>query len=394
MTRSPIYMDCHATTPVDPRVVEAMLPCFGTRFGNPGSPHAFGREAKQAVDDAREKIAAAIGARAREIVFTSGATESNNLALRGAAERYRSRGERIVSVATEHPSVLEPLERLAREGFEIARLDVIRAPDPQAGRVRVDDLRAAISERTVLVSVMAANNEIGAIPALAEIGQITRQRGAIFHTDATQALGRVPINVDDLQVDLLSVSAHKIYGPKGVGALYVRRSGPAVRLAPQVSGGGQEAGLRSGTLNVAGIVGFARALELCLEEMSSEAQRLRGLRDRLYEGLSAAVPGLTLNGPDLAVPEWRLPGNLNVSVAGIDGETLLISVPDLAASSGSACSSEDPQPSHVLAALGLDAEAARSSLRFGLGRFNTPEEVDLAVSLIAEAVERLRRLVL
>lgn len=390
MQSAPIYMDNQATTRVDPRVVEAMLPYFSGEFGNPGSStHVFGWEAKRAVDEARQRIAAAIGAQPREIVFTSGATESNNLALAGVAQR--AKGRHIVSVATEHPSVLEPLERLAASGFEVTRVPVTQTPDPQAGRVATEQVASAITERTILVSVMLANNEIGAIHPLAEIGREAGQRGVLVHTDATQAVGKIPIDVKSLPVDLLSFSAHKLYGPKGVGALWIRRS-PKVRLDPIVTGGGQERGLRSGTLNVPGIVGFARAVELCCAEMSTEAERLRGLRDRLYEGLRTALPDITLNGPTLTPPEWRLPGNLNVSFPQIDGESLLLSVPALALSSGSACSSESDEPSHVLLALGVGGEAARSSVRFGLGRFNTAEEVERAIAMIVQAVDRLRRL--
>jgi cysteine desulfurase len=388
----PIYLDNHATTRVDPRVVEAMLPYFDGEYGNAGSStHGFGWEAKRAVDDARQRIAAAIGAEPREIVFTSGATESNNLALRGVAQRLRAKGNHIVSVTTEHPSVLDPLERLAAEGFEVTRLPVHQAPDPQAGRIAAEQVAAAITERTILVSVMLANNEIGVIHPLAEIGAAAHQRGVIVHTDATQAVGKIPVDVNRLAVDLMSFSAHKLYGPKGVGALWVRRRRD-VRLEPILWGGGQERGLRSGTLNVPGIVGFGRAVELCVEELSTEAERLRGLRDRLWEGLLGAVPDAALNGPALAPPEWRLPGNLNVSFPNIDGESLLLSVPGVALSSGSACSSESDEPSHVLLALGVGAEIARSSVRFGLGRFNTAEEVERTISLLAEAVDRLRRL--
>jgi cysteine desulfurase len=294
-------------------------------------------------------------------------------------------------VATEHPSVLDPLEQLAREGFEVTRLPVIQAPDPQAGRLASEQVAGAITERTLLVSVMLANNEIGAIHPLTAIAAATRQRGVLLHCDATQAVGRIPVDVAALGVDLMSFTAHKLYGPKGIGALYVRRS-PDVRLEPILRGGGQERDLRSGTLNVPGIVGFARAVALCLAEMSTEAERLRGLRGRLYEGLLAAIPGTALNGPALTPPEWRLPGNLNVSFSQIDGESLLLGVPGVALSSGSACSSESDAPSHVLLALGTGPEVARSSVRFGLGRFNTPADVEQTIAALAEAVDRLRRL--
>ena len=393
MLEKPIYMDNHATTRVDPRVVEAMLPYFTRVFGNAGSTtHAFGWEAKQAVSDAREKLAAALGAHAKEIIFTSGATESNNLAIHGVAERYHRKGNHLISVATEHPSVLDPLEKLTRRGFEVTLLPVIPSPDPEAGRVHPEQVAAAIRKETILVSVMLANNETGAIQPLAEIGQICHDRGVLLHSDATQAVGKIPVEVDALQVDLLSFTAHKVYGPKGVGALYVRRAAPAVRLQPLINGGGQEGGLRSGTLNVPGIVGLAQAVELCVAEMSTESERLRQLRDRLYAGLLAAVPDLKLNGPALAPPEWRLPGNLNVSLTGVDGESLLMSAKDIAVSSGSACTSEHPAPSHVLRNLAIGEDAARSSLRFGLGRFNTAEEVEYAIELLSRTVLRLREL--
>jgi len=393
MITPPIYMDNHATTRVDPRVLESMLPYFTETFGNPASvSHAFGWAAKEAVDRARASIAAAIGAVAKEIAFTSGATESNNLALRGAAERLRRKGNHIVSVATEHRSVLDPLEKLGQQGFEVTYLPVVQAPSPQAGRVLADQVAEAIRSDTILVSVMLANNEIGVIQPLDQIGRICKERDVLLHTDATQAVGKIPVDVQRLGVDLMSFSAHKLYGPKGIGALYVRRRGPMVRLEPLVYGGGHEAGLRSGTLNVPGVVGFARALELCLDELSTEGPRLASLRDRLLAGLSRGLPGVTLNGPDLTLPGLRLPGNLNVSFAGVEGESLLLSASGIALSSGSACTSATPEPSHVLRALGLGMEATRSSVRFGLGRFNTAEEVESAIGLLVEAVTRLRRL--
>jgi cysteine desulfurase len=393
MLSTPIYMDNHSTTRTDPRVLEAMLPFFTETYGNPASTtHGFGWSAKETVAKAREWIAAAIGARAREIVFTSGATESNNLAIRGVAERVRRKGNHIVSVVAEHPSVLDPLEKLRRRGFEITLLPVIQAPDPEAGRIRPEQVADAIRDDTLLVSVMLANNEIGTLQPLDQIGRICKQRGVLLHSDATQAVGKIPIDVNHLGVDLLSFSAHKMYGPKGIGALYVRRRDPTVRLEPLLDGGGHEGGLRSGTLNVPGIVGFARALELCREEMPAEAQRLRSLRNHLYHGILAATTGVELNGPALEPPEWRLPGNLNLSFAGLEGESLLLNVKDLALSSGSACSSEKPEPSHVLRALGIGDQRTQSSLRFGLGRFNTPEEVQYAIQVLSETVPRLRRL--
>ena len=391
-------MDNHATTRVDPRVVEAMLPYFTQRYGNAGSvSHPFGWEAKDAVEAARHTIAAAIGAGDREIVFTSGATESNNLAIRGVAERARRKGNHLLSVTTEHKAVLDPLDRLSRRDHEITLLEVTPAGDPRAGLLDPQRLAEAIRDDTILVSVMLANNEIGVIQPLAEIAAICTQRDVPLHCDATQAVGKLPVDVDQLGVDLMSFTAHKIYGPKGIGALYVRRRNPAARLTAQIDGGGQEGGLRSGTLNVPGIVGFARAITLCQEEMPAEAQRLAKLRDALYRRLTAALEGVSLNGPALEgpVPDGpclRLPGNLNLSFAFVDGEALMMSMKHLAVSSGSACTSANPEPSHVLRALGLPDDAVRASLRFGLGRFNTLEEIDFAVGAVTEAVERLRKL--
>jgi cysteine desulfurase len=389
----PIYMDNHATTRVDPRVVEAMLPLFATGYGNAASvTHVFGWTAKDEVAQARAGIAAAIGAQAKEIVFTSGATESNNLAIRGVAERANRKGNHLVSVVTEHPSVLDPLDRLRRRGYEVTLLPVAEPPDPEAGRIRPEQVAEVLRDDTLLVSVMLANNEIGAIQPLEAIGRVCRERGVLLHTDATQAVGKLPVDVDALGVDLMSFTAHKLYGPKGIGALYVRRRSPPVRLEPLVFGGGHEAGLRSGTLNVPGIVGFAKAMALSIEEMPQEAIRLRELRDRLYRGLTAAVSGATLQGPSLSTPEWRLPGNLNVTFSGVDGETLLMNLQEVALSAGSACTSANPEPSHVLRALGIGDEAVRSSIRFGLGRFNAPEEVDYVIQRIGQTVDRLRRM--
>lgn len=393
MVQTPIYMDNHSTTRVDPRVVEAMLPFFTTQYGNAGSTsHPFGWDAKEAVDRARESIARCVGASPREIVFTSGATESNNLALRGIAERRRRRGDHIVSVATEHKAILDPLDRLARGGFEVTYLPVAQNGDPRAGTITPEQVAEAIRDDTLLVTVMLANNETGVIHPLREIAAVCREQDVLLHTDATQAVGRIPVEVEPLQPDLMSFSAHKIYGPKGVGALYVRRRVRQVRLISQIDGGGQENGMRSGTLNVPGIVGLARALELCVEAMPEESPRLMGLRDDLYEKLIGRVDDVGLNGPSLESPDLRLPDNLNVSFAGVDGEALMMSMRDLAVSSGSACTSANPEPSHVLRAMGLSDDLTRSSLRFGLGRFNTAEEVDYAVDLIAQAVGRLRAL--
>jgi len=393
MPETAIYLDNHATTRVDPRVIAAMLPYFDEVYGNAASTtHAFGWKARDAVEAARAQIAESIGAIGRSIVFTSGATESNNLALRGVAERERRRGNHLITVSTEHKSVLDPLSRLARRGYDVTVLPVEQAPSPRAGLVDVEQIASTIRDDTLLVSVMLANNEIGVIQPLKEIGALCKSRGVLLHCDATQAVGKMRLDVNDLQVDLLSFTAHKLYGPKGVGALYVRRSQPTVRLEGQIAGGGHEGGLRSGTLNVPAIVGFARAIELCLEEMDEERERLTGLRRRLYDGLVSQCSGVTLNGPAFEDPALRLPGNLNVSFAYVDGEALLLRIRDLAVSSGSACTSANPEPSHVLRAIGLSEDATRSSLRFGLGRFNTAEEIDFAVESVAAAVGELRQL--
>ena len=390
-----IYIDNHATTRVDPRVVEAMLPYFTEHYGNSGSiNHGFGHVAQEAVDAARSSIAAALGAGPREIVFTSGATESNNLALKGIAERNAKKGRHIVSVRTEHKSVLDPLARLAGRDYEVTLLDVEQAGAATSGLLDPQRVTEAIRPDTILVSVMAANNEIGAIQPIAEIGRICRERGATFHCDATQAVGKIPVDVRAWNVDLMSFSAHKIYGPKGVGGLFVRRSSPAVRLTPQLDGGGQEHGFRSGTLNVPGIVGLARALELCVAEMSTELPRLTSLRERLFTAISSQIDGVRLNGPalDQSSTATRLPGNLNLSFDGVDGEALMLSMKRLAVSSGSACTSASPEPSHVLRALGLSDDLTRASLRFGLGRFNTAKDVERAAELVAASVRDLRKL--
>ena len=397
-----IYLDNHATTQVDSRVLQAMLPYFSEVYGNAGSvSHEYGWNAKQAVDDARQSVAQALGAQPGEIVFTSGATESNNLAIRGVAERQRAAGSprgsaaernQIISVATEHKAVLDPLRRLARHGYEVVLLPVEQAGSPHAGRLAAEQVAQAVSDRTLLVSVMLANNEIGVIQPLAEIGAICKERGVVLHTDATQAVGRIEIDVNRLNVDLLSFSAHKMYGPKGVGGLYVRRRNRRVRLDAQIDGGGQEHGLRSGTLNVPGIVGLAEALRICLEELPAEAERIRSLRDRLFGGLTSQIPDVTLNGPSLDEASLRLPANLNCSFAYVDGEALMMNLGTIAVSSGSACTSANPEPSHVLSALGLNDDAVRASLRFGIGRFNTQQEIDMAAERIAEVVARLRKL--
>jgi cysteine desulfurase len=398
MLTLPIYMDNHATTRVDPRVVEVMLPYFLERFGNAASTsHSFGGEAKEAVDRARASLSAAINASPREIVFTSGATESNNLAIRGVTDRMRRRGNHLVSVTTEHKAVLDPLARLGRKGFEITLLPVAPHTRDDAGRLDLDQFRAALRDDTCLVSVMLANNEIGVLQPIAEIGRLCRQRGIPLHCDATQAVGKMSVDVEELSVDLMSFSAHKIYGAKGVGALYVRRKPPQVRLEAQLDGGGHEGGLRSGTLNVPGIVGFAKALELSLAELAPERERLADLRGRLWTALCETIPHVTLNGPAFtgnaaADSPLRLPGNLNCSFGDVDGEALMMSMRNVALSSGAACTSTNPEPSHVLRALGVSVDLTRASLRFGLGRYNTVEEVDYTVQLVAEAVSKLRQM--
>jgi cysteine desulfurase len=379
--RQPIYLDGHATTPPDPRVIEALLPFLRSQFGNPASMHPYGWEAAAAVDQARQSLAEAIGATPDSLVFTSGATEANNLAIKGVGEAYFSHGHHLITAATEHRAVLEPCRYLARLGFELTVLpvDVQGLLDPQ-------QVAAAIRSDTLLVSVMAANNEIGVLQPLAEIGAICHERGVLFHSDAAQALGKIPLDVDAMQIDLLSLTAHKLYGPKGVGALYVRQHNPRVNLAPQLHGGGQERGLRSGTLAPAQIVGFAKAVELALAEIEAEGDRQRALRDRLWQRLQG-LGGVHLNGH----PQHRLPGNLHVSFEGVLGSELLLGLrEDLAVSSGSACSSEQPSPSHVLQALGVAPDLALASLRFGLGRFTTPEEIERAASAVVATVQRLR----
>jgi cysteine desulfurase len=378
----PIYLDNHATTRVDPRVVDAMLPYFTAKYGNAASRHhAFGRVANEAVQAAREQIARLLGASAREIIFTSGATESNNLAIRGVASMYRNRGDHIITASTEHHAVLDPCLRLGREGLQVTVLPV--ASD---GRVDPQQLCDAITERTILVSIMAANNEIGTLAPLKEIGQVCKKKGVLLHTDVVQALGKTPFDVEDLGIDLASVTAHKLYGPKGVGALYVRRREPHVRLTPLFDGGGHEQGLRSGTLPVPSIVGFGKACELCQHEGTAEAERLLGLRERLREGIQSQLEEIRLNGH----PTVRLPGNLNLSFGYVEGEALMMSMRDIAVSSGSACTSASVEPSYVLRAIGLSDELARSSLRFGLGRFNTVAEIDFTIETVVQAVKRLR----
>ncbi len=384
MLKLPIYMDNHATTPVDPRVLEMMLPYFTDRFGNAASRnHSFGWQAEEAVEIARKQVADLIGASAKEIVFTSGATESDNLAIKGAALMYRDKGNHIVTVVTEHKAVIDTCKHLEKDGFDATYLPVRRD-----GLIDLDQLRAAITDRTVLVSVMAANNEVGVLQPIDEIGRITRERGVLFHTDAVQAAGKVPFDVNASKVDMVSLSAHKIYGPKGVGALYVRRRNPRVLLTPIIDGGGHERGMRSGTLNVPGIVGFGKAAAICREELATESARLTALRDRLNDGLHRNLDEIFVNGS----MEHRLPGNLNVSFAYVEGESLLMGISDIAVSSGSACTSATLEPSYVLKALGTSDDLAHSSIRFGLGRFNTEEEVDFVVEKLSAVVKRLREM--
>jgi len=381
----PIFMDNHSTTPVDPRVVEAMLPYFTKHFGNAASRnHSFGWAAEGAVDNARDQIAALIGARAKEIVFTSGATEADNLAVKGAASFYKRRGNHIVTVATEHKAVIDPCKRLSREGYEITYLTP--ASD---GLLTPEQVTDAMREDTILVSVMHGNNEIGVVQPIAEIGAAIKAKNpkVIFHCDAVQTVGKIPFDVEKLNVDLVSMSAHKMYGPKGVGALWVRRK-PRIRIDPIIDGGGHERGMRSGTLAVPLIVGFGKAAEIAKAEMAEEADKCLALRTRLYDGITAKLDEVYVNGS----MEHRLPGNLNISFAFVEGESLLMALKDVAVSSGSACTSASLEPSYVLRALGVGDELAHTSIRFGLGRFNTAEEVDFVVDLVVRAVKRLRDL--
>jgi cysteine desulfurase len=379
----PVYMDCHATTPVDPRVLDAMLPFYREEFGNAASKsHSFGWRAEEAVETAREQVARLIGASAKEIVWTSGATESDNLAIKGAAQFHRARGRHLVTVKTEHKAVLDSMHALERDGFEVTFLDVDRG-----GRLDPERLRAALRPDTLLVSVMHANNEVGVVQPIEEIGRITRERGVLFHCDAVQSVGRIPFDVERANVDLASLSAHKMYGPKGVGALYVRRK-PRVRLVAQMDGGGHERGFRSGTLNVPGIVGFGTAAEIARAEGPAEAARVLALRERLRRGIEAGLDLVTVNG----TLDHRLPGNLNVSFAYVEGEALMMAVKDVAVSSGSACTSASLEPSYVLRAMGVPDDLAHSSIRFGLGRFTTEEEVEFAVKLFVEKVKKLREM--
>jgi cysteine desulfurase len=379
----PVYLDFHATTPVDPRVLDSMLPFFTEQFGNAASrQHPYGWEAQKAVDAARSQVAALINASPSEIVFTSGASESNNLAIKGIVRARRDRGDHVITVATEHKSVLDSCKSLEKEGCRVTRLGV----DSQ-GFIDLDELRAAITDRTILISVMAANNEIGVLQPLAEIGAIAQGRGVVFHTDAAQAAGKVPVDVEACGIDLLSLTAHKCYGPKGSGALYVRRRKPRLELQCQIDGGGHENGFRSGTLNVPGIVGLGRSLELCGHEMATESARLASMRDRLFQGVVKALDGVRLNGP---TGDRRLPHNLHVSFDDIDGEALLMALGDLAVSTGSACSSGSQAPSHVLQAIGAVGDRAGASIRFGLGRSTTDSDIDFAIDRVTTVVRALR----
>jgi cysteine desulfurase len=379
----PIYLDYQATTPMDPRVLDAMLPYFTEKFGNPHSrSHAYGWEAEEAVEQARAQVASIIGADEKEVIFTSGATESNNLAIKGVAEFYGAKKNEIVTTVTEHKCVLDTCRHLEQKGFKVTYL-----PVKQNGLIDLDELRAAITDKTCLVSIMAVNNEIGVIQPLKEIGAICREKGAFFHTDAAQAVGKIKIDVEEMKIDLLSISGHKIYGPKGIGALYVRRR-PRVRLVAQINGGAQERGMRSGTLPTPLCVGLGEACAIAEKEMPAEAERLRGLRDRFYNSIKARLPEIYLNG-DL---EQRIPGNLNISFAYVEGESLMMGIKGLSVSSGSACTSASLEPSYVLRALGVNEEMAHTSLRIGFGRFTTEEEVDMAVEEIAREVIKLREM--
>ena len=380
----PIYMDYHATTPVDPRVLEAMLPYFTQDFGNSASRnHAFGWVAEEAVDKARKQVADLLGANPKEIIFTSGATESNNLAIKGVAEMYREKGNHIITCVIEHKAVIDACKKLEKQGARVTYL-----PVQKDGRIDLDDLRAALTDKTILITIMTANNEIGVLQPVAEIGAIAKEKGILFHTDAVQAAGKVPFDVNQVKADLVSISAHKMYGPKGVGALYVRRRNPRVLLAEQISGGGHERGMRSGTLNVPGIVGLGKAAAICQAEMAADATRLSALRERLSEKFHENLDEIYINGS----MEHRLPHNLNISFAYVEGESLLMGINDVAVSSGSACTSASLEPSYVLKALGAGDDLAHSSIRFGLGRWTTEEEVDYVVDKLTNVVRRLREM--
>jgi cysteine desulfurase len=380
----PVYMDNHATTPMDPRVLEEMLPYFTQKFGNAASRnHEFGWLAEAGVEEARERIAKLIGATSKEIIFTSGATESDNLAIKGVAEMYKEKGNHIITAVTEHKAVLDTCKRLEKYGYRVTYL-----PVQKDGLIDLDDLKRSMDDKTILVTLMAANNEIGVLQPIADIGKLCHERGVVFHSDATQAVGKVPMDVIKQNLDLASISAHKMYGPKGVGALYVRRKNPRVQVAAQMDGGGHERGMRSGTLNVPGIVGLGKACAIASEEMPKESCHLAGLRNRLKDRIFAELDEVYVNGSW----EHRLPGNLNISFAYVEGESLLMGINDIAVSSGSACTSATLEPSYVLKALGAGDDLAHSSIRFGLGRFNTEAEVDYVAARVIETVKRLREL--
>ena len=380
----PIYMDNHATTKMDPRVFEVMKPYFLDIYGNAASRnHSFGWEAEEAVEKARKQIADLIGATPKEIVFTSGATESNNLAIKGIAEMYAERGNHIITQATEHKAVLDTCKRLEKEGVRVTYL-----PVKTDGLIDLNQLRDAITDKTILISIMYANNEIGVVQPMAEIAKIAKEKGVLVHSDAVQAVGKIPVNVNTDGIDVLSLTAHKLYGPKGVGALYVRRRNPRVQITAQMDGGGHERGMRSGTLNVPGIAGLGAACEICHKEMAEETKRLRFLRDKLKDRLMNDLDETYINGS----MTHRLPHNLNISFAYVEGESLLMGINDIAVSSGSACTSATLEPSYVLKALGAGDDLAHSSIRFGIGRFNTEEEVDYVGNKVAEVVKKLREL--
>src|SRR5436853_7009572 len=381
----PLYLDNHATTPMDPRVLEAMLPYFVEKFGNAASRnHAFGWEAEEAVENARKQIARLIHADPKELVFTSGATESHNLALTGVVEMYREKGDNIITSMTEHRAVLDTAKALeTKRGIKVTYL-----PVDKTGLVSPDDVRQAITDKTILISIMLANNEIGTINPMKEIGKIAKEKGILLHCDATQGVGKIPVDVQEMGIDLMSFTAHKIYGPKGVGALYVRKKGPRVRIVPQMDGGGHERGMRSGTLPVPLIVGFGKACELCEQEMAKDSARLLTMRDRLEASIMKDLEESYLNGH----PTNRLPGNLNISFAYVEGESLLMGMKDIALSSGSACTSATLEPSYVLRALGVGTDLAHSSIRFGLGRFNTDAEIDYTVKKVIEIFTKLREM--
>jgi cysteine desulfurase len=380
----PIYMDYQATTPMDPRVLEAMNPYFGDKFGNAASRnHSFGWEAEKAVDDAREKLAAVIGADPREIIFTSGATESDNMALKGVAEMYKKKGNHIITSGIEHKAIIDSAKRLETWGFDVTYIE-----PPEDGITTAEMVENAMRDDTILVSIMAANNEVGVLNPIAEIGALCRGRGVLFHTDATQGYGKIPIDVDEMNIDLLSASAHKIYGPKGVGMIYVRRRRPRVRLSAIIDGGGHERGMRSGTLNVSGIVGFGKAAELCMEEMEEENIRLTNLREKFRSIMFESLEEVYVNGHETK----RLSGNLNLSFPYVEGESLIMGLSDVAVSSGSACTSASLEPSYVLKAMGRGDELAHSSIRFGFGRFSTEEEMEYVAEKTTDIVIRLREM--